>query len=297
MGKQTMEPILKLGLPKGSLQDSTINLFSQAGFDIRVSSRSYTPEIDDPEVSCLMFRSQEMGRYVAQGIIDCGIAGHDWIVESGVDIQEVSELAFSRATSQPFRWVLAVPVDSSISQASDLEGGTIATELVGVTKRYFADRGISVNVEFSWGATEIKAGFVDAIVDGTETGSSLRANNLRIVDELLTSTTRLVANHEAWADPIKRQKIEAIDILLQGALAARTKVGLKINVPKEKLEEVLSIIGSDGEHAPTISPLVDQKWVALEVILDERSERELIPILERAGASGFVSYPLNKVIS
>jgi ATP phosphoribosyltransferase len=292
-----MEPMLKLGLPKGSLQDSTIDLFAHAGFKIQVLGRSYIPSIDDPDISCLMFRSQEMARYVAQGIVDCGIAGHDWVVESGADVHEVSELAFSRATSKPFRWVLAVPQDSPVQRPEDLEGGLVATELVGVTRRYFADRGVAVEVEFSWGATEVKASFVDAIVDGTETGSSLRANNLRIVDELLVSTTRLVANHEAWANAAKRQKIEAINTLLQGALAARTKVGLKINVPRASLDDVLAVIGTDGEHAPTISPLVDDEWVALEVILDERSERNLIPALQRAGASGFVSYPLNKVIS
>ena len=296
-GADTMEPLLKLGLPKGSLQESAIDLFAHAGFNIRVSGRSYVPTIDDPEISCLMFRSQEMARYVEQGVVECGIAGYDWVVESGADVHEVSELAFSRATSQPFRWVLAVPQDSPVQRAEDLEGGLVATELVGVTKRYFADKGVTVDTEFSWGATEVKASFVDAIVDGTETGSSLRANNLRIVDELLVSTTRLFANHAAWADPAKREKIEAINTLLQGALAGRTKVGLKINVPRSRLDDVLAVIGSDGEHAPTISPLVDDAWVALEVVLDERSERNLIPALQRAGASGFVSYPLNKVIS
>lgn len=292
-----MDPLLKLGLPKGSLQDATIDLFQRAGYEIRMAGRSYFPNIDDPEISCIMFRAQELARYVADGVIECGITGHDWVVESEADVHEVSELQYSKATSRPARWVLAVPNDSPVQSVKDLDGGIIATELVKVTSSYLAKHGVQAKVEFSWGATEVKAQIVDAIVDITETGSSLRANNLRIVDEVLVSTTRLIANHAAWANPAKRQKIEAINMLLQGAIAARSKVGLKLNVPRDQLDVVLTVIGSFGEHAPTLSPLVDDSWVALEVILDERTERDMIPALQRAGASGFVSYPLNKVIS
>lgn len=292
-----MDPLLKLGLPKGSLEDSTLDLFQRAGFQIDVPSRSYFPTIDDPELSCVMFRAQEMARYTADGVIDCGITGHDWIRENEVDVREICELPYSKTTTQPARWVLAVPADSPVQSAQDLRGGIVATELVNVTRHYFAERGVDLKVEFSWGATEVKARFVDAIVDVTETGSSLRANNLRIVDEVLSSTTRFIANPQAWADPAKRQKMEAISLLLRGAISARAKVGLKLNTPRGQLQAVLAVIGSFGEHAPTISPLVDDTWVALEVILDERIERDMIPALQRAGASGFVSYPLNKVIS
>jgi len=291
------DPILKLGLPKGSLQDATISLFRNAGYEIDVPSRSYVPVIDDPEIGCLMFRAQEIARYIADGVIDCGITGHDWVRENGVDVHEVGELRYSRATSRPAKWVLAVPNESSVQRPEDLAGGIVATELVGVTRQYFEDRGLDVRVEFSWGATEIKARLLDAIVDVTETGSSLRANNLRVIDEVLVSTTRFVASHDAWADPARRGKIEAINLLLQGAINARSKVGLKINVPRDQLPAVLALIGQYGEHSPTVSPLVDEAWVALELILDERTEREIIPALQKVGASGFVSYPLNKVIS
>ena len=291
------EPLLKLGLPKGSLQDATVDLFRRAGFEIEVSSRSYFPAIDDHQISCLMFRAQEMARYVEDGVLDCGITGHDWVMENNADVHEVRELLYSRATSRPARWVLAVPNESAVQTPEDLAGGIISTELVGVTRRYFEDRGIDVKVEFSWGATEVKARLLDAIVDITETGSSLRANNLRVIDDVLVSTTRFIANHDAWADPARRAKIEAIDVLLHGASEARTKVGLKLNVPRSELDAVLALIGTYGEHSPTVSPLVDETWVALELILDERVERELIPVLRKAGASGFVSYPLNKVIS
>ena len=291
------DPILKLGLPKGSLQDATVDLFRRAGFEIVVPSRSYVPTIDDPEIACLLFRAQEMARYTADGVLDCGITGHDWVMENGADVHEVSELRYSRATSRPAKWVLAVPNESAVQTPEDLAGGVVATELVGVTRRYFEQRGIDVRVEFSWGATEIKARLLDGIVDITETGSSLRANNLRVVDEVLVSTTRFVANRAAWADPAKRAKIEAISVLLQGAIDARNKVGLKLNVPRSELDAVLAKIGEYGEHSPTVSPLVDDAWVALELILDERTEREIIPVLRKAGASGFVSYPLNKVIS
>lgn len=292
-----MEPLLKLGLPKGSLQEATLDLFRRAGYQIETSERSYFPTIDDPEISCIMFRAQELARYVEDGIVDCAITGHDWIRESNADIHEVSELRYSKATSRPARWVLAVPNESPVQRPEDLAGGIIATELVSVTQQYFQERGIDVRVEFSWGATEVKARLLSAIVELTETGSSLRANNLRIVADVLVSTTRLIANRTAWADAAKRQKIEAINTLLQGAITARQKIGLKLNCPRSLLEAVLKVIGSYGEHSPTISPLTDADWVALEIILDERIERDIIPALLRAGASGLVSYPVHKVIS
>ena len=292
-----MSQQLKIALPKGSLQDQTLDLFRRAGYDVQVSSRSYFPTIDDPTLACTLFRAQEISRYVEDGVVDCGITGFDWIRENQSDVHEVCELQYSKATARPARWVLAVPAESPVQRPEDLRGGIISTELVGVTREYFRQRGVDVRVEFSWGATEVKARIVDAIVDITETGSSLRANNLRVIDEILSSTTRFIASHAAWADPWKREKIEDLRTLLAGAIAARAKVGLKVNVPRPSLAAVLAVLGAFGEHAPTISPLVDDGWVALEVILDERVERDLIPALRRAGASGFVSYPLNKVIS
>ncbi len=289
--------MLKLGLPKGSLESPTLELFRRAGFSVNVSSRSYFPQIDDEQVSCTMFRAQEMARYVEDGVVDVGITGHDWVIETGADVVEVAELSYSRATSRPARWVLAVPAESDITAVEQLQGGVIATELVRTTREFFAHRDVDVRVEFSWGATEVKARIIDAIVDITETGSSLRANNLRVIADVLTSTTRLIANREAWSDTARRDKIEAINTLLQGAIAATSKVGLKLNTPRDRLDDVLAVIGRYGEHAPTISPLIDNTWVALEIILDERLEREMIPELRRAGASGLVSYPLNKVIS
>jgi len=291
------EPFLTLGLPKGSLEAATLDLFARAGFRIELPGRSYFPVIDDADIRCIMFRSQEMARYTEDGVVDCGITGYDWIRETESDVQEIGEMQYSKATSRPARWVLAVPNESAVQTAADLAGGVVATELVNTTRRYFEGLGVEVRVEFSWGATEVKARIIDGIVDVTETGSSLRANNLRVIDEILTSTPRFIANHAAWADPRKREKIEAINMLLQGAINARAKVGLKLNVPRDHLEAVLAVIGSYGEHSPTIAPLTDESWVALEVILDERTEREAIPRLQKAGASGFVSYPLNKVIS
>jgi len=289
--------MLKLGLPKGSLETPTLELFRRAGFAINAGSRSYFPQIDDPDVDCTMFRAQEMARYVEDGVIDCGITGHDWVRETGADVVEVAELEYSRATRQPARWVLAVPAESGVTEAEQLAGGVVATELVRTTREYFEARGIDARVEFSWGATEVKARIIDAIVDITETGSSLRANNLRVIAEVLESTTRLIANRAAWADAGQRAKIESINLLLQGAIAAGSKVGLKLNTPRSKLDAVLEVIGQFGEHAPTVSPLIDDSWVALEIIVDEREEREIIPRLRGAGASGLVSYPLNKVIS
>lgn len=290
-----MENILKLGLPKGSLQDSTLKLFEKAGYKIIVRDRSYAPYIDDPQISCLMFRAQEIARYVERGVIDVGLTGKDWILENNADVAEVEDLIYSKNTTRPYRWVLAVPEDSDIQSVKDLEGKRIATELVQATRRYLEQHGVSAEVEFSWGATEIKAPLlVDAIVEGTETGSSLRANRLRIVDTVAESATKLVANHQAWADAWKREKIEVIAMLLKGALEAEAKVGLKMNVPRARLDQVSRQLPS--LHTPTISNQADPDWVALEVIIDEPIVRDLIPALKRAGAEGIIEYPLNKVI-
>jgi ATP phosphoribosyltransferase len=287
--------LLRIGLPKGSLQESTVNLFTRAGYHVGISERSYFPTIDDPQLQCVLFRAQEISRYVEDGVIDIGITGKDWIIENGSDVHEVCELEYSKATKNPARWVLAVPEESSVRKIEDLAGAIIATELVGTTKKYFADRDVPIKkVEFSWGATEVKARLVDAIVDVTETGSSLRANNLRVVDTILTSTTRLIANHRSWNDPAKRNKIEDLRMLLLGAIAAREKVGLKMNVPREKLEQILAVL--PAEKSPTVNALADTSWVAVEVIVEEKVERELVPRLSRAGATGIFSYPLNKVV-
>ena len=285
---------LALGIPKGSLQDSTVELFHRAGYRIAVSQRSYFPSVDDEEIAAVMFRAQEMSRYVADGVLDAGITGNDWIAENGSDVVEVAELVYARQRYQPVRWVLAVPEESPVQTIQDLSGGIIATELVNTVRKYFADRGVQVTVEFSWGATEVKARLVDAVVDVTETGSSLRANRLRIIETLLTSTPRLIANRQAWADAWKRQKIQAIALHLQGAIEAREKVGLKMNVRRQDLQAVVELL--PAEKSPTVSDLAEPDWVAVEVILEERAERELIPKLKRAGASGIFTYPLNKVI-
>ncbi|NLS78566.1 MAG: ATP phosphoribosyltransferase [Chloroflexi bacterium] len=288
-------PTLKLGVPKGSLQDSTVRLFEKAGYKIIVRDRSYVPVIDDPEIECLMFRAQEMARYVERGIMDVGLTGQDWIMENDADVVEVEDLVYSKQTSQPYRWVVAVPQDSDIHSVKDLQGKRIATELVQATRRYLAQHGVQAEVEYSWGATEIKAPLlVDAIVEGTETGSSLRANRLRIVDTVTESTTKLIANRQAWADDWKRDKIQTLAILLKGALEAEAKVGLKMNVPKDKLADVSKQLPS--LHTPTISAQSDPEWVAIEVITDVHIVRDLIPKLKKAGASGIVEYPLNKVI-
>lgn len=289
------ERLVRIGIPKGSLQDATIDLFDRAGYNITVPSRSYFPEIDDPELSAVMFRAQEMSRYVEDGVLDLGITGHDWIMENKSQVHEVCELSYSKATSRPARWVLAVPEESSYHKPEDLVGGIIATELIHTTRRYFEDRNIAVKkVEFSWGATEVKARLVDAIVDITETGSSIKANKLRIIDELLTSTTRLIANKAAWNDPWKRAKIEDLALLLQGAIAARSKVGLKMNVPRAQLDKVLDIL--PAQQSPTVNQLADSTWVAVEVVVEEKVERDLVPQLRRAGATAIFSYPLNKVV-
>jgi ATP phosphoribosyltransferase len=288
------EQILKLGIPAGSLQKATIELFGKAGFHILDSKRSYLPRIDDEQIQLTMLRAQEMSKYVEDGVIDAGITGYDWIMENGSDVVEICELAYSKATSNPARWVLAVPNEASVEKPEDLAGGIIATELVNVTKKYFADKGVSVKVEFSWGATEVKARLVDAIVELTETGTSLRANNLRIMDTLVTSTTRFFANHQAWEDKFKREKMENISILLNAAIEARTKVGLKLNIRKDNLDAILKIL--PAEKSPTVSSLADPDFVAIEVIIDDKIERSLVPALKRAGASGVITYPLNKVI-
>jgi ATP phosphoribosyltransferase len=287
--------ILRLGVPKGSLQESTIQLFGKAGYNISVASRSYMPRIDDPEIECLMFRAQEMARYVARGLLDVGLTGEDWIQENEADVVRVESLVYSKRTTQAYRWVVAVPEDSPIQSVQDLEGKRIATELVQATRRYLERHNVHAEVEYSWGATEIKAPLlVDAIVEGTETGSSLRANKLRIVDTVVESTTQLIANHQAWTDPWKHEKIDILALLLRGALEAESKVGLKMNVPKELLDEVSSHLPS--LHTPTISNQTDPDWVALEVIVDKDIVRDLIPNLRRSGAEGIIEYPLNKVI-
>jgi len=288
------EQILKLGIPAGSLQKATIELFGKAGFHIADSERSYLPRIDDEQIRLIMLRAQEMGRYVADGVLDAGITGYDWIMENNCDVVDVCELAYSKATSNPTRWVLAVPDESQVKSAKDLVGGIVATELVNVTKKYFADKNINVKVEFSWGATEVKARLADAIVELTETGNSLRANELRIIDTVITSTTRFIANKQAWGDKFKREKIENISILLNAAIEARNKVGLKMNIKKDDLESILKIL--PAEKSPTISSLADSNYVAIEVIINDKIERSLVPALKRAGASGIITYPLNKVL-
>jgi ATP phosphoribosyltransferase len=286
---------LKLGLPKGSLQEAALAKMAKAGFNIQVSSRSYAPYVDDENLMVRLIRSQEISRYVELGYLDCGLTGHDWIVENGSDVHEVGEFQFSKVSSLPARWVLAVTESSPIQSAKDLEGKRIATEVVNITKRYLKKHGVKAEVEFSWGATEVKAHeLVDAIVEITETGSSLRANKLRIVDTLLVSTPRLIVNHAAWKDPWKRQKIETLAMLLRGALDAESKVGLKMNVQQKDLDSLLRAL--PALRNPTISNLSLKGWVAVETIIDEKVVRELIPQLKAAGAEGIIEYPLNKVV-
>lgn len=288
--------ILKLGLPKGSLQESTFQLFKQAGWKITASSRSYTPRIDDPEVEITLLRAQEMSRYVEQGVLDAGLTGWDWIQENDSDVHIVCELKYSKQEKSPVRWVLAAPESSSINSVKDLEGKRIATELVGFTRRWLEKHGVNAEVEFSWGATEAKVpNLVDAIVELTETGSSLRANQLKIVDELLQSTTQFISNRNAWEDDWTRTKLENMALLLQGALNADGKVGLKLNSPPGKLQEIIAILPSLQQ--PTVSPLAGSEgWNAVEVVLDESTVRQIVPALGRAGATGIIEYPLNKVI-
>jgi ATP phosphoribosyltransferase len=289
------KPILMLGLPKGSLEESTIQLFAQAGFKITKSSRSYKPSFDDSDLDGRFVRAQEVSRYVEHGYFDCGLTGQDWVCENGSDVVEVSSLVYSRASNRRSRWVLAVPEDSSIRTVEDLKGKRIATEVVSIVKKYLADKGVEAEVEFSWGATEVKVpDLVDAIVDLTETGNSLRANRLRIVDTLLYTNTVLIANKESWENPLKRKKIESIAMLLQAALAARSKVGLKFNLERSKLDEVINSLPS--LRNPTVNRLTDENWVALDLVADESAVRELIPALKGHGAEGIVEYPLNKLV-
>jgi ATP phosphoribosyltransferase len=286
---------LRIGVPKGSLQEATFSLFKKAGWDFRVSTRSYQPVVDDDELDPVLLRAQEIPRYVAAGVLDVGLTGYDNVVESEVDVHQVAELIYSKATSRPYRWVLAVPGDSPMRGPRDLEGKRIATELVNVTRRYLEKHGVTAHVEFSWGATEVKVpDLVDAIVEGTETGSTLAAHGLKIIDTLLESTTRVIANQTAWEDPWKRRKVENIALMLQGALDADILVGLKMNVAKVNLEKVTHLLSS--LRKPTVSPLDEDGWVALETIIPEKTVRDIVPELRRCGAQGLVEYPLNKVI-
>jgi ATP phosphoribosyltransferase len=287
--------VLRFGLPKGSLQEATLEKMAKAGFNISVSSRSYIPYVDDPELEIRLIRAQEISRYVEHGYLDCGITGHDWVQENGSKVHEVGEFLFSKATRQPARWVLAVPEHSSIKSVKDLKGKRIATEVVNLTKQYLRKHKVKAEVEFSWGATEVKAHeLVDAIVEITETGSSLRANKLRIVDTLLVSTPRLIVNVSSWKNAWKRKKIETMSMLLKGALEAEAKVGLKMNIARKNLDSLLQNL--PALRNPTISALSLEGWVAVETIIDEHVVRELIPALKAAGAEGIIEYPLNKVV-
>jgi ATP phosphoribosyltransferase len=290
-----MNKVLRLGLPKGSLQESTFNLFKKAGYNITIGSRSYYPDFDDIEIQAMLIRAQEMAKYVDDGVLDAGLTGKDWILEQGADVKEVAELNYAKGGLRPVKWVIAVPNDSKIKKVKDLQGKRIATELVGFTKKYLRSNGIKAEVDFSWGATEVKPPqLADAIVELTETGSSLKANNLRIVETILESSTRFISNKKAWKDKWKKQKMENIVLLLKGALAAEEKVGLKMNVPDKSMKRVMTLLSS--MHSPTISQLSDEGWYALEVIIDEKTVRDIIPKLKSVGAEGIIEYPLNKVI-
>ena len=291
----TEPQVLKLGIPAGSLQEATGELFRKAGYKITFASRSYYPQIDDPEITCTLIRAQEMPRYVQDGSLDCGLTGYDWVLENEAKVVELAELVFSKVSRRPVRWVLAVPNDSPIQGPKDLQGKRIATEVVGLTRRWLAKHGVEAQVEFSWGATEVKPPkLADAIVEVTETGSSLRANNLRIVAELLQSTTRFITNERAYADPWKKQKMEDMVLMLQGAMAAEGKVGLMMNVRKADLPAVLKIL--PALQTPTISSLSDPEWADVNTIIDENIVRQIVPQLKQAGARGIVEYPLNKII-
>ena len=287
---------LKFGIPKGSLEKATIELLARSGWHIKVHSRSYFPDIDDPEISCSICRAQEMARYVDNGTLDVGITGLDWILENDSDVEVVTDLIYSKVSRRPARWVLAVPADSPYKTIQDLEGKKIATELVNFSRRYFRERGVNVEIEFSWGATEAKvvSGLADAIVEVTETGSTIRAHGLQIIEDMMESTPRLIANRESWQDPWKRKKIEQIAVLMQGALRADRLVGVKMNVPEERLEEIVDLLPS--LNAPTVSPLYNKKWFSVETVIDEAEVRSLIPRLQEAGAEGIIEYALNKVL-
>ena len=289
--------VLRLALPSGSLKEATFDLFLRAGYRLRLSPRSYVPEIDDPELSGMMFRAQEIAQYVERGVADVGLTGKDWILENEADVVEVDELVYSKSTSRPIRWVIAVPEDSEIQTVEDLQGKRIASELVNATRRFLEGLGVEAEVEFSWGTTEAKPGIpglVDAIVELTETGSSLRANRLRIIDTVCESTTRFIANKTSWEDRWKREKAENLVLLLKGALEAEPKVGLKMNVARDNLDAVIAKL--PALHTPTVSNQLDDDWVAIEIITDEKIVRDLIPQLKRVGAEGIIEYPLNKVV-
>lgn len=287
--------ILKLGIPAGSLQDATGELFARAGYRIAFSSRSYYPSIDDDEIECLLVRAQEMARYVEQGVLDAGITGHDWVVETGADVEEICELMFSKVSRRPVRWVLCVPNDAPVQSVKDLQGKRIATEVVNLTRRYLEQHGVEAQVEFSWGATEVKPPrLADAIVEVTETGNSLRANNLRIVEEVLVSTTRFIANHDAMTDQWKRTKVDNIALMLNSCLAAEGKVGLMMNARRENLDAILALL--PALQTPTVSALSDPEWADVNTIVEESVVRTIVPKLKDAGARGIVEYAINKII-
>jgi len=291
-----MTDMLKLGIPKGSLQDATIALFKRSGWKINVNGRSYFPEINDSSIDCAICRAQEMSRYVENGTLDAGLTGKDWIAENDSDIHVVSDLVYSKVSARPARWVLAVPYDSDIKTIEDLQGKKISTELVAFTRRYFEERGIDVDIEFSWGATEAKvvSRLADAIVEVTETESTIKAHGLRIIHELMQTNTRLIANHTAWQDPFKREKIEQIALLLKGALLGDKLVGLKMNVPQDRLDTVVTLLPS--LNAPTVASLYQSSWFSVETVVDANTVRDLIPELLKNGAEGIIEYPLNKVV-
>lgn len=287
--------VLKLGIPKGSLEEATVNLFAKAGYQIKISSRSYFPSIDDDEIECMLIRAQEIARYVADGVLDAGLTGKDWIQENRVEVEEIADLVYSKASSRPVRWVLAVPNDSPIKSVKDLQGKRIATEAVNMTVDYLKKHGVTASVEFSWGATEVKPPkLADAIVEITETGSSLRANNLRIVDTLMESNTKFIMNKDSFKDEWKKNKVDRLVLMLKGAMAANQKVGLLMNVPKKSLDAVLKIL--PPEVKPTLANLTDENWLDLTVILEEKLVREIAPDLKSAGAEDIVEFPLNKII-
>jgi ATP phosphoribosyltransferase len=291
-----VKQILKLGIPKGSLQNATIALFKRSGWHINVNGRSYFPEINDDSIDCAICRAQEMSRYVESGTLDAGLTGKDWIAENNSDIHVVSDLVYSKVSSRPARWVVAVPYDSPIKRLEDLQGKKIATELTEFTRRYFKERDIPVTIEFSWGATEAKvvSGLADAVVEVTETESTIKAHGLRIIHELMQTNTQLIVNHKSWKDPYKKRKIEQIALLLKGALLGEKMVGLKMNVPEEKMEEITALLPS--LNAPTVASLYQSNWFSVEVVVSEETVRELIPKLLEHGAEGIIEYPLNKVI-
>jgi len=286
--------VLKLGIPKGSLEKATLDLLARAGYEVQVSDRSYIPQTDDQELDVVMFRAQEMSRYVEDGVLDAGLTGKDWIAENGSHVHVVADLIYAKSRMCGVRWVLAVPEESKVREVKDLQGGLVATELVKVTERFFKERGVDAKIEFSWGATEVKARFVNAIVDVTETGSSLRANHLREIATVICSNTQLIANHKSWKDPWKRQKIENLAMLLQAAIDAKEMVGLKMNVTSACKDKIVKML--PAEMSPTVSTLVGGIGCAIEVILPAAKERELVPELKRAGATGIIVYPLNKIV-